>query len=85
MGEPARRQDSYRFMIGDKEFESPHRTITGEEIRQIAGISTKLRIFLRDHHRGEADQEITHTCTVDLAAPGEKSFYTLPHPTMDIY
>ena len=85
MGQAAPKPSTYVFTVGDQHFESYQPVVTGEDLRKIAGISPKLRIFLRQHHPGEADREITHTCKVDLSQAGETSFYTLPHPTMDIY
>lgn len=99
MGQPSERLDVYRFVVGDQEYESPKQVITGEELRQIAGISHKLRIFVRGHSGTspkqnevrtryfvpQPDREITHTQTIDLAQPHEVKFYTLTAPTLDIY
>lgn len=98
MEQPTERRNIYRFVVGDKEYESPKQVITGEELRQIAGISPKLRIFVRDHSSArpkrsefralyfvrQSDREITHTETIDLAQPHEIKFYTLNAPTLDI-
>ena len=85
MGQALPKQGTYKFTVGDREFAAFRPVVTGQELREIAGISTKLRIFLRQHHPHEADREILHTMKVDLSQPGGHHFYTLPHPTMDIY
>jgi hypothetical protein len=75
----------YRFFVDGKEYQSTNQLMTGAELRELAGIDSKLRIFLGDHGRGTADRQIlTHT-SVNLAEPGEERFYTLPRPSLDIY
>ena len=84
-------QQPYRFFIDGKPFESEQRMITGAQLREIAHIEPKFRIFLEKHREENEknshapDREIHNSYSIDLAESREEKFYTLQHPTMDIY
>lgn len=83
---PPTRTESYRFTVDGKLYESKQRIITGADLRRIAGLDDKVRIFFGEHpDETKADRQIHNTTAVNLAEPGEEKFYTLAPPTMDIY
>lgn len=74
----------YKFFVDGKPYESSRQFITGAELRELAGIDTKRRIFLGDHGVGSPDRPILSQTSVNLAEPGEERFYTLAPPSLDI-
>jgi hypothetical protein len=85
-GSTARQPESYRFTVDGKPFDSTQRVITGSDLRRMAGLDNKVRIFFGDHRdETNAERQIHNTTSVDLSEPGEERFYTLAGPTMDIY
>jgi Multiubiquitin len=76
---------TFRFFVDGKLYESDKQVITGEELRKITGIRTRLRIFLGDHGPGSPDHQITKRSVVDLAQLGAARFYTLARPSYDIF
>ena len=74
----------YRFFVDAKQYESTEQIITAEQIRKIANILPRMRVFLGHAGDGTVARQITQGSTVDLALPGEEHFYTLAPPSMDI-
>ena len=91
MTQQSRNKETYHFFVDGKPYESKEKLITGAQLREVAQIGPKLRIFLEKHREENVknahapDREIHNTYSIDLSAQGEEKFYTLPHPTMDIY
>lgn len=67
----------YFFMVEDKKFVWPTRTITGQAIRLVAAVSPTYELYLE--RREEADLKIEHEMVLDLDRPGiEKLYITRP-------
>jgi hypothetical protein len=76
----------YAFFVDGKPYETTQQFITGEEIRKIAAVPSRLRLFLGERQNTDSvDRQVMRDDRVDLASPGEEKFYTLEPPTMDIY
>ena len=89
--QPRKNSVTYQFFIDGKPYSSNQKLITGAQLRKIAQIAPHFRIFLEKHREENEkfshapDREIHNTYSIDLSEPGEEKFYTLPHPSMDIY
>ena len=79
------KQKVYRFFVDGKPCECKEPVISGEQLRAIAGIGAKLRIFVGDHGEGHPDHQVLNSSSVDFAKLGAAKFYTLAPPSMDIF
>jgi len=83
--------NTYRFFVDGKAYQTNNRFITGEEIRALAAVPSRLRLFqgeqssLDEQKKDGLDRQLMRHERVDLSTPGEEKFYTLEPPTMDIY
>lgn len=77
-------ESTYKFLVDSKPYQTSNRFITGEELRQIAAIPQRTRIFFGEQGKGTPDRQVMRSDRVDLGAAGEEKFYTLEPPSMDI-
>ena len=78
----------FHFSVDGISYHSRQQFVTGAEIRQLAGIAPRLRLFLGEpgdeHGHSIPDRQVLRDTRVDLSRPGEEKFYTLQPPSMDI-
>jgi hypothetical protein len=77
-------ETTYKFFVDGHPFHAHGQLITGEEIRQLAGVDKHLRLFIGEQGAGHPDRQVLRDQRVDLGTPGEEKFYTLEPPSMDI-
>ena len=75
---------TYKFFVDGKPYQVSNQFITGEEIRKIAAVPSRMRVFFGEQGKGVPDRQVMRDHRVDLSAPGEEKFYTLEPPSMDI-
>jgi hypothetical protein len=74
-------QKTFKFFVDGKQFESTNANITGADLRRIAQIPPTYGIFLEEHGHDKPDRQITDGTSIDLGAPGNEKFYTVPPAT----
>jgi Multiubiquitin len=71
----------FNFFVDDKQYQVEHQTITGAQIRSIAGVDSSYQLFLEEHGHDDPDRKVELTDVIDLAVPGVEKFYTVPPAT----
>ena len=77
----AEEKKKFEFFVDDRRFEVTTPSITGAEIRRLAGLAGNVGLFLEEHGHDKPDQEIKNDTTVNLAEPGVEKFYSVPAAT----
>jgi len=77
-------ESTYKFFVDGKPYQTSSQFITGEDLRRIAAVPQRTRIFFGEQGKGVPDRQVMRSDRVDLGAPGEEKFYTLEPPSMDI-
>jgi hypothetical protein len=68
---------TYKFTVDGRHLEVSRPTLTGAEIKALAGADPSVGLFLEG--RGHAaDRAIADGDVVDFAEPGREQFYTAP-------
>jgi hypothetical protein len=78
---PDEHTKNYKFFVDSKQYESTSRNITGAQLRVIAQIPPTYGIFQEEHGQDKPDLQITDSSSIDLGAPGNDKFYTVPPAT----
>jgi hypothetical protein len=71
----------FKFKVNDKEFEVDTPTITGAQIKQLAGVPPAYQLFLEIPGDDKEDRLIGDGDVVNLAEPGIEKLYTVPPAT----
>lgn len=73
-----------KFKVDDVVLESEVTTLTGAQIKQLAGISPAYQLFLEDPGERHQDRQIQDADTVDLSHPGIEKLYSVPPATFGL-
>lgn len=71
----------FNFFVDDKKFEVNDQSISGAQIRAMAGVESGYQLFLEEHGQDKPDRKVELTDMIDLNAPGVEKFYTVPPAT----
>ena len=72
---------AYRFKVDGQQFESMNQMITGLELRQLAGLTADIELYVDVPH-GWQDNFVSCDDQVDLGKPGTEKFITLRKKTV---
>ena len=72
---------SYHFKVDGRNYESPNQIISGLEIRQMAGLSAEIELYV-DMPHGWQDYFVNCDDQIDLGKPGIEKFITLGKKTV---
>lgn len=75
----------YKFVVDGGRFETEKRTLSGREIKAIAGSDPGNQLYLEEHGHDKPDRRIDDDASVDLGAPGVEKFYTVPPATFGAF
>ena len=71
----------YRFKVDDQQFESIDQIISGLKLRQLAGLTADIELYVDVPH-GWQDNFVSCDDQVDLGKPGTEKFITLRKKTV---
>lgn len=72
----------YHFFVDAKKYDYPHASITGAEIKNVAGVTPTYQLFLEAE--GDApDSAVSDGATISLEG-GAKHFYAVPPATFGV-
>jgi hypothetical protein len=74
------RPKPFKFTVDGRPYESDDPTLTGQQIKRLAGVDASFGLFLEGHGH-HPDQPIADTEKVDLRAPGKEHFFSAPPAT----
>jgi Multiubiquitin len=74
----------YKFFVDDKSFEVDTKSMSGSQIKSLAGVDPAFQLFLEEHGADKPDRLITNDHSVDLGQPGVEKFYTVPPATFGL-
>ena len=73
----------YPFQVDGRAFVSDSSTLTGAQIKSLAGIDPAVGLFL-EGRGAAADTPVGDADVIDLSAPGHESFYSMPGATYGV-
>lgn len=73
----------YPFAVDGRPYQSTTPTLTGAQIKAIAGIDPSYGLFL-EGRGSDADRQVSDGDTVDLSVPGRESFYGMAGATYGV-
>ena len=76
--------NKYKFFVGGVRFVVDKPSITGAEIKALAGIDPGFGLFQEIHEPDAEDKRIADSDSVNLADPGVEKFYTVSPGTYGI-
>lgn len=71
----------FKFFVDEKQYEVEDSSISGAQIRAVAGVDSSYQLFLEEHGHDQSDRKVELTDVIDLTAPGVEKFYTVPPAT----
>jgi len=71
---------NYHFFVDNNKFETPHSSLNGQEIKNVAGVPPNYQLFLEEHGNAP-DRAISDTDGIDLSTNPPKHFYAVPPAT----
>lgn len=72
----------WKILIDQDPYDWEKSTITGNEIRTLAGVDPKHSVFLKVNGPGD-DIEVGNDQEIDLSEPGREHFFTAPTDTTE--
>jgi len=76
--------NKFKFFVNDTKFEVDQRSMTGAQIKAVAGVDLSFELFLEEPGADRPDRKINDSDSVDLSAPGVEKFYTVPVATFGV-
>ena len=74
-------EEKFKFFVDNKEYEWSKPTITGAEIRVVAGIAPTYQLFLEAHGEKKEDRQIRNDDIVNLKEHGVEKLFSVPPAT----
>jgi len=71
----------FKFFVNDAKFEVDQKSMTGAQIKALAGVDLSFELFLEEPGADRPDRKINDSDSIDLSAPGVEKFYTVPVAT----